>query len=99
MSRSKDKGRDHLLLSSKTMIVLNFTFISACYLELVIVYNTLSYKMVVETDIFPIWILNGSSVSIENDCYFPRTAVKHAVLYVFIYVLGAFLEYPFEFPT
>ena len=99
MFRSKDKGHDHLLLSSKTIIVLNFTFRSACYLELVIVYNTVSYKMMVETDIFPIWISNGSSASIENDCYFPQTAVKHAVLYVFIYVLGAFLEYPSEFPT
>ena len=68
---SKDKGHDHLLLSYKTIIVLNFTFRSAWYLELVIVYNTLSYKMVVGTDMFPIWISNGSSPSTENNCYSP----------------------------
>lgn len=77
---SKDKGHDHLLLSYKTIIVLNFTFRSAWYLELVIVYNTLSYKMVVGTDMFPIWISNGSSPSTENNCYFPP-ALQSSMLF------------------
>lgn len=64
----------------KNFIVLFFTFRSASYLELVIVYNGQGWGWY-----FSIWISNWPLPFIENNFHFPCTAVTRAVLYAFVF--------------
>lgn len=84
-SVQKTKAMTTFYFPSKTIIVLNFTFRSACYLELVIVYNTLFTKAVSWDWYFTYGYLMGHHHLLKMTIFISCTAVS-MLFYMSLYM-------------